>query len=542
MQVYRSFKRPAAGLLYPPLIFLLLLLLAAGCKTDTAAPPGGHGKKLTLLFTGNVNGATDPCGCKVNQLGGVARRARMIEEIRKENPAVLLLDYGDIFFKQTLVREFDRPQAVAKARLLAQACRLMKTDAILPAEKDFAAGTEFLKELAEEEKLPFVATNLYGKADGKPLFKRYLLREAGGTRVAILGLVHDFTNLGRSRYEDIEIRDPVESARAVLADLGGKADLVVALVHDWPRGVEKLAREAKGLDILIGSQNHFAPRKVKTIAGVLLASATFEGRHLGRLDLELGRRPYRFFDVQERRDLDRRLEQVSKNISRWKKESGKGDSKAAARAAFYEKERRRVKDRIKEFSALSAARYRQTPVEKELPQAPKIKALLDRVEDEIARMETEAYGGSGQNALRLVKGAFAGAKKCGSCHEKILRGWRETGHARAYAVLEKKGRQTDRECIGCHNLGYRKAGGFSTAVVPTFFRNVQCESCHVSGGVRHAIDPKDRSDMVPVTEQRCLVCHTPERSENFSFVERIGRVSCSAMKGAKNPPYGPKTP
>ena len=55
---------------------------------------------LTILHTNDVHSYIDPFPAdhpKNPNMGGVARRATIIENIRKENPNVLLLDAGDIF-------------------------------------------------------------------------------------------------------------------------------------------------------------------------------------------------------------------------------------------------------------------------------------------------------------------------------------------------------------------------------------------------------------------------------------------------------------
>ncbi|MGV6844659.1 MAG: metallophosphoesterase, partial [Lutibacter sp.] len=57
-------------------------------------------KHITILHTNDVHSHIEPF--KPNHLkypnrGGIARRATLIEKIRKENPNTLLLDAGDIF-------------------------------------------------------------------------------------------------------------------------------------------------------------------------------------------------------------------------------------------------------------------------------------------------------------------------------------------------------------------------------------------------------------------------------------------------------------
>ena len=62
-------------------------------------------RKITILHTNDVHSHIDPFPenhPKNPAMGGVARRASLIEQIRKEECNVLLLDAGDIF-KERLI-------------------------------------------------------------------------------------------------------------------------------------------------------------------------------------------------------------------------------------------------------------------------------------------------------------------------------------------------------------------------------------------------------------------------------------------------------
>ena len=59
-----------------------------------------NSKHITILHTNDVHSHIDPfpdTDSRYANMGGVARRATLVESIRKENPNTLLLDAGDIF-------------------------------------------------------------------------------------------------------------------------------------------------------------------------------------------------------------------------------------------------------------------------------------------------------------------------------------------------------------------------------------------------------------------------------------------------------------
>src|SRR3954451_18450369 len=70
---------------------------------DTKAPvatPAPRGKQITLLYSSNGDGDYEQCGCPVHPLGGVGRRATVIDRARAEADAALVLEAGDLFLPQ----------------------------------------------------------------------------------------------------------------------------------------------------------------------------------------------------------------------------------------------------------------------------------------------------------------------------------------------------------------------------------------------------------------------------------------------------------
>ena len=56
---------------------------------------------ITILGTTNVHGEIDPCGWKKKPLGGLARKATIIDEVRSEiNGEPIVVDAGNLFFKK----------------------------------------------------------------------------------------------------------------------------------------------------------------------------------------------------------------------------------------------------------------------------------------------------------------------------------------------------------------------------------------------------------------------------------------------------------
>ena len=125
--------------------FGLLALLAACTAKPTGPVDSGASaaRRLTILSTADVGGDTEPCGCKIRPLGGVARRVHAVRGFGE----ALVVDGGDHFFRTEELDPRDEPQARATAELLADALAEMKAQALVVGERDLALGRPALAAL-----------------------------------------------------------------------------------------------------------------------------------------------------------------------------------------------------------------------------------------------------------------------------------------------------------------------------------------------------------------------------------------------------------
>src|SRR6476620_10581535 len=156
-----------------PLAFLACALAVPACRrapNDRQAPPAPtpgvpavapapapappRGAAIALLYSSNLGGDYEQCGCPVHPLGGVARRATVIDRARAEADAVLVLDAGDLFLPQrgdfANGKRPDAGEVERRAHLLAGAYGRTGTTAFLPGERDLVLGLPLLRRLAKQ--------------------------------------------------------------------------------------------------------------------------------------------------------------------------------------------------------------------------------------------------------------------------------------------------------------------------------------------------------------------------------------------------------
>lgn len=255
-------------------------------------------KQLTVLHTNDVHSYIDPFPAdhpRNANMGGVARRAALIESIRKENPNVLLLDAGDIFQGTPYFNYYG-------GELEFKLMSMMKYDASTIGNHDFDNGLQGLYAQLPHATFDFISANYDFKntvMDG--FVKPYKIFDKNGIKVGVFGLGVELQGLvDKKMYGETVYNDPVETAQDMVRILKKeqKCDLVICLSHigysyrNEPNKIcdLNLATLTKDIDMIIGGHTHTfldKPTVVKNLEAkdVLVNQVGCYGINLGRIDV-----------------------------------------------------------------------------------------------------------------------------------------------------------------------------------------------------------------------------------------------------------------
>lgn len=257
-------------------------------------------KHLTVLHTNDVHSYIDPfppTHPKSPNMGGVARRANLIESIRLENPNVLLLDAGDIFQGTPYFNFYG-------GELEFKLMSMLGYDAATMGNHDFDNGLEGFYSQLPHARFDFISSNYDFKntiLDGH--VKPYRIFEKGGIKVGVFGLGIALEGLvDKKHFRETVYLNPVGITQDMVKTLKDekKCDLVICLSHlgyqykdDQQRICDlKLASLTSGIDLIIGGHTHTfldKPTVVKNLIGqeVLVNQVGCYGINLGRIDFYL---------------------------------------------------------------------------------------------------------------------------------------------------------------------------------------------------------------------------------------------------------------
>ena len=214
-------------------------------------------KTVTLLQTSDTHSRIEPIDVHADDkyagMGGDVRRATMIDEFRKENPNVLLLDCGDFSQGTPYYNLFKGEVEVAMMNQ-------MKYDAATIGNHEFDFGLENMARLFRMARFPIVCANydVYGTIlEG--LVKPYVVLERDGLKIGVFGLSPQMEGLVQAdKCEGIEFKDPVSVANEIAAKLKNVegCEAVVCLSHLGIKEDEALVPATRNIDVVLGGHSH----------------------------------------------------------------------------------------------------------------------------------------------------------------------------------------------------------------------------------------------------------------------------------------------
>jgi hypothetical protein len=266
-----------------------LLLLAALLVAGTCLSANKPAQSISIAWNYDTSGYLETCGCSAKQLGGLARRATKLEQLRAAGP-VLAIEGAHVVEDRGEFQLF-------KAQMIVEALNLMDYGAMMVGVREAQHGTEGLGKLVAGAKFPVFSANM--QAADAPWLKRYATVEIGGTQVAITGVSQpELVNfeLGAG----ITFSDADAALKEVLPEMR-KADLQVICLEGHPEWLDQMtARHRSSADLFLSGNRqegadlefHADPPRINSFdrgryMGLVTADRTPSGFNFSGLNLPL---------------------------------------------------------------------------------------------------------------------------------------------------------------------------------------------------------------------------------------------------------------
>ena len=249
------------ALLFSCLFFLL-----------SVAPAFAHSgmHTITLVYSGNLDGELEPCGCSEGgNKGGLKRRAQKIDELRKEDPNLYLISTGGLITSEV-------PQDKIKAEFILKGLEKLNYDAIGIQWQDLAYGEAFLT----NTKLPFVLSN----GSTKNFFSKSLINNKHA-KLAFFSWLDPNTdpqkNMGQAfvKNEATELQAALKKAKA------SKQTTVLATTLTLQQAQKTF--DLGDVDILLIKANYEKFGEAKKVKNTLVLQPGSRGMRIGKLTLSI---------------------------------------------------------------------------------------------------------------------------------------------------------------------------------------------------------------------------------------------------------------
>lgn len=267
--------------------------------TGVAAPTGrglvmqGDEPDFFMLYTGDVIGYLDTCGCKRNPAGGLARRAWVLDRLDDLFPSAprLLVDSGNF-------SDLPTAQGDLKTQALIEAMGTLGYHAANVGERDLKTGyADFAKRTAGA-KFPFLSSNIVREDTGKPVFQPHhvveLERNGKTIKIGLIGVARHNQVFLKAGPDDSNmiIAPAAERVAAEVAALKAKGvDLIVLLAALHKQDASEILEANPEIRFVVGAYGGvFTTREEKAGEGWLLYSGN-QGKRLGetRVYLDKGK-------------------------------------------------------------------------------------------------------------------------------------------------------------------------------------------------------------------------------------------------------------
>lgn len=238
---------------------ILTILTIAVAVTLTAA---AKGRQLIILHTNDTHSCVLPLNPNLADTmlagrGGFLRRAAMIDQMRKEDNDLLLLDSGDFSQGSPYYTMF-------KGDVETELMNIMGYDAATIGNHEFDFGLENMARIFRKAKFPIVCANYdFTGTVVEGLVKPYVIIKRKGVRIGIFGLSPKLDGLVMaSTCAGVRYSDPIKTANAVADKLKNeeKCDVVICLSHlGWDEaGLNDMEMMAKtrNIDLVLGGHSH----------------------------------------------------------------------------------------------------------------------------------------------------------------------------------------------------------------------------------------------------------------------------------------------
>ncbi len=270
-----------------------IAMITISCQSGGPIAPKDVEQHLVVLNTNDHHG--HPVAFydyPAENQGGLPARVTFVEQVKADNPNVLVVDAGDLNTGMPESNFFNaEPDIIGYNKV--------GYDLLAMGNHEFDNDFATMQEQIALSEFPWLCANVK-TSDGNYIenVQPYVIKEYETFKVAIIGLMYAGTkDSGNPEFVgDYKFEDEVKVANELVPMLKEKADIVMAVVHMglYPteeKGSKRLAANVPGLALIVDGHTHTKTeeavyiKNVETGKDVAIVQARHWGLYMGKTDL-----------------------------------------------------------------------------------------------------------------------------------------------------------------------------------------------------------------------------------------------------------------
>lgn len=286
------------------IIFVFLIVLF-GCESITSLIDNDNyyheidadsGKEnLSIIFSHNINGELEPCGCRHHPLGGISQLAGFFKFNSQKN-INFYIDIGDTFFANSKIPNSLEKSFKYSANSLAKNLSNLGLKYMVPGDQDFAAGINFLDELGKKNKISFLISNL--KNNIKLKHQKIGKLKVFNKEFIFIGLVSpDLMNQNKSLFED-----PFVVFQNLMKENPSFKDKnVMVLSHMGMDQDIRLAKKFPFIKWIIGAHSQSFLKEAQVVGSTRIVQVLSRNHYLGKINIPVNPKAETQYELVEMR-------------------------------------------------------------------------------------------------------------------------------------------------------------------------------------------------------------------------------------------------
>jgi len=514
---------------------LAILLWVAACARMVSGLDDTYYEEVTpksgvtqasILFSNNINGETQPCGCNKFPLGGLEQTAGHFHQVQSKMP-VIYVDSGDLFFPSPILPANVLTSHRFTAEKLVEAMHHLELKFYVPGDQDFALGTDWLADLSKKAKFTFLLANV--RAENPFKSKKWARVSVGEKKLVFIGVLDP--ELLQAQQAAL-FSSPEVAIEASLKEADPSDDeMVVLLSHSGMDRDRRYAQLFPRLNWIIGAHTQSFTQRPIEEGGTQIVQVLSRNHYIGQIEFGVGKKDKqtKFGLLETREEFAKVVEPnpLAPLMQSWR--TGVADAQAKEQALSAGS--MATKDPLPTFNSCLECHQKQTAFWQGTAHANAWHTLAAKGSDNDAScvgchsVGWQSPQGFMSTPQRVRFEGVHDATKLAAYTKDLAANYAGVKSVRALSAAQRKQKaQGQMKLITKHNVSHD-------------FGNVQCLNCHdktrdhpFDGSLQYA-----GGDMTA----KCVQCHTADQSPDWYkdgqpnkavVAQRMKAVACPSGK------------